>query len=67
MLAGEMTNARVQAYDDVAILTYNFVGVTQDADGETEPMLAKSTRVYVKQNGAWKFVHANFAPFVDSD
>jgi hypothetical protein len=25
-------------------------------------MLAKSTRVYVKQNGSWKLVHANFAP-----
>jgi ketosteroid isomerase-like protein len=48
MLAGEMTNAKVQAYGDVAILTYNFVGVTQDADGKTQPMLAKSTRVYVK-------------------
>jgi ketosteroid isomerase-like protein len=67
MLAGEMTNAKVQAYGDVAILTYNFVGVVQDADGETEPMLAKSTRVYVKQNGAWMLVHANFAPFADDD
>jgi len=62
-----MTNAKVQAYGDVAILTYNFVGVTQDADGETQPMLAKSTRVYVKQNGAWKLVHANFAPFADDE
>ena len=62
MLAGEMANAKVQAYGDVAILTYNFLGVTQDADGETEPMLAKSTRVYVKQNGTWMLVHANFAP-----
>ncbi len=67
MLAGEMTNAKVQAYGDVAILTYNFVGVTQDADGETEPMLAKSTRVYVKQNGEWKLVHANFAPLADDE
>ena len=67
MLAGEMTNAKVQEYGDVAILTYNFVGVTQDADGETQPMLAKSTRVYVKQNGAWKLVHANFAPFADDE
>jgi len=66
MLAGEMANAKVQAYGDVAVLTYNFVGVTQDADGTTEPMLAKSTRVYVKQNGTWKLVHANFAP-VGSD
>jgi len=67
MLAGEMTNAKVQDYGNVAILTYNFVGVVQDADGETQPMLAKSTRVYVKQNGAWKLVHANFAPVGDSD
>ena len=67
MLAGEMTNAKVQAYGDVAILTYNFVGVTQDADGGTQPMLAKSTRVYVKQKGAWKLVHANFAPFADNE
>jgi len=67
MLAGEMTNAKVQAYGNVAILTYNFVGVTQDADGGTDTMLAKSTRVYVKQNGAWKLVHANFAPFADDE
>lgn len=67
MLAGEMTNAKVQAYGDVAILTYNFVGVTQDAEGETKPMLAKSTRVYVKQNGSWMLVHANFAPVGDDD
>ena len=67
MLAGEMVNAKVQAYGDVAILSYNFIGVTQDADGETEPMLAKSTRVYVKQNGSWMLVHANFAPVGDED
>jgi ketosteroid isomerase-like protein len=67
MLAGEMTNPKVQAYGDVAVLTYNFVGVVKDADGETEPMLAKSTRVYVKQNGEWKLVHANFAPVGDDD
>jgi ketosteroid isomerase-like protein len=67
MLAGEMTNAKVQAYGDTAILTYNFVGVTQDADGGTEPMLATSTRVYVKQKGEWKLVHANFAPIGSDD
>ena len=62
LVAGEMTDAKVQAYGDVAILTINSVGVTQDTDGETEPMPAKSTREYVKQNGSWKLVHANFAP-----
>jgi len=62
MLAGEMANAKVQVYGDVAILTYNFLGVTKNGEGETSPMLAKSTRVYVKQGGEWKLVHANFAP-----
>jgi ketosteroid isomerase-like protein len=67
MLAGEMANAKVQTYGDVAILTYNFVGVARDSDGETAPMLAKSTRVYVRQNGEWKLVHANFAPVSADD
>jgi len=62
MLAGEMANAKVQVYGDVAILTYNFLGVNKTADGETSTNLAKSTRVYAKQGGKWKLVHANFAP-----
>ena len=62
MLAGEMANEHVQVYGNVAILSYNFLGVTKDADGKTSPKLAKSTRVYVKQDGEWKLVHANFAP-----
>ncbi|MEP6718468.1 MAG: DUF4440 domain-containing protein [bacterium] len=60
-LAGEMANAKVQVYnDDVAILSYNYVGILKDKDGKTEPSRAKSTRVYVKQNGKWMMVHANF-------
>jgi ketosteroid isomerase-like protein len=62
MLAGEMANAKVQLYGDVAILTYNFIGVGRDDDGETYPNLAKSTRIYAKIDGDWKLVHANFAP-----
>lgn len=61
-LVGDMQNAKVQVYGDVAILTYNYVGVTQKKDGTTMPNLAKSTRVYAKMNGQWKLVHANFAP-----
>ncbi len=61
--ASEMANAKVQVYNgDVAILTYNYLGVTKDKDGKTAPTLAKSTRVYVKIGGTWKLVHANFAP-----
>jgi len=61
-LASDMQNAKVQVYGDVAILTYNYVGVTQSKDGKTSPSAAKSTRVYAKQSGQWKLVHANFAP-----
>jgi ketosteroid isomerase-like protein len=57
-----MANPKVQVYNgNVAILTYNYVGVTQDKDGKTEPTRAKSTRVYVKKGDKWMLVHANFA------
>ena len=59
-VVSEMANANVQVYGDVAILSYNFIGVTKDKDGKTQPSRAKSTRVYAKQNGKWMLVHANF-------
>ncbi|MEJ2494710.1 MAG: nuclear transport factor 2 family protein [Ignavibacteriaceae bacterium] len=59
-LADEMLNPKVQVYGDVAILTYNFAGVVKDNDGKINNIKAKSTRVYVKMNGDWKLVHANF-------
>ncbi|MEO8547141.1 MAG: nuclear transport factor 2 family protein [Sphingomicrobium sp.] len=58
----DMQNGRVQVYGDTAILTYNFAGLRRGADGKVNPSLAKSTRVYVKQGGQWRLVHANFAP-----
>ena len=61
LVASEMANEKVQVYGDVAILTYNFIGVSKDKDGKTEPFFAKSTRVYVKKKGKWMLVHANFA------
>jgi ketosteroid isomerase-like protein len=62
LLAADMINPKVQVYGDVAILSYNYVGVAQNKDGETEPVRAKSTRVYVKKGNDWMLVHANFAP-----
>ena len=60
-IAAEMANPKVQVYNgNVAILTYNFVGLTQDKDGKTTPTRAKSTRVYVKKADKWVLVHANF-------
>ena len=61
-LVSEMSNPKVQVYNgDTAILTYNFVGLTQDKDGKTTPDRAKSTRVFVKKDNKWMLVHANFA------
>jgi ketosteroid isomerase-like protein len=59
-LADEMLNPKVQVFGDVAVLTYNFAGVVKDKDGKINNTKAKSTRVYVKMNGTWKLVHANF-------
>ena len=67
ILAAEMLNPKVQVYGDVAILTYNYVGMTKSKDGEVSTNLAKSTRVYAKMDGAWKLVHANFAPVGSGD
>ncbi len=60
-ISAEMANPKVQVYNgNVAILTYNYVGLTQDKDGKTEPNRAKSTRVFVKKGEKWTLVHANF-------
>ena len=60
-IAADMANPKVQVYNgNVAILTYNYVGVIQDKDGKTEPARAKSTRVFVKKGDKWTLVHANF-------
>ena len=66
LLVAEMANPRVQVYGDVAILTYNFMGAIQNADGTITQTTAKSTRVYAKQGGDGMFVHANFAPVTNS-
>jgi ketosteroid isomerase-like protein len=60
-IGSEMANPKVQVYNgDVAILTYNYAGLTQDKDGKTTPIRAKSTRVFVKKDNKWMLVHANF-------
>ena len=64
-VVAEMANPKVQVYGDVAILTYNYIGASKSKDGEVESVKAKSTRVYVKKDGEWMLVHANFAPLTD--
>lgn len=61
VVAAEMLNPKVQVYGDVAVLSYNYAGKIQNAAGELKTIRAKSTRVYAKQAGKWKLVHANFA------
>src|ERR1044072_6918814 len=52
--AAEMANPKVQVYNgNTAVLTYNYVGLTQDKDGKTEGTRAKSTRVFVKKDNKW--------------
>ena len=61
-IAAEMANPKVQVYNgNVAILTYNYAGLTQDKDGKTTATRAKTTRVFVKKGDKWSLVHANFA------
>lgn len=59
-LASDMVNPKVQVYGNTAILTYNFVGMTQTKDGKVEPNNAVSTRVYALVNGKWMLVHGHF-------
>ena len=66
LVVADMANPKVQVYGDVAILTYNFLGATQDPDGTISQFTAKSTRVYAKKRGDWMLVHANFAPVTNS-
>jgi len=61
LIAAEMANERVQVYGDTAILTYNFIGAIKEKDGTVQPLIAKSTRVYIRENNRWMLVHANFA------
>ncbi len=61
LIAAEMANEKVQVYGDTAILTYNFIGAIKEKDGTVQPLLAKSTRVYIRENNRWMLVHANFA------
>ena len=64
LVMAEMANEKVQVFDNVAILTYNFMGMTKNKEGKVDPIQAKSSRVYLNQGGKWLLVHANFAPVV---
>ncbi len=59
-ISSEMFNPKVQVYNgDVAVLSYQYVGMDKDKDGKTETTRVKVTRVYVKRDGKWMLVHKN--------
>ena len=59
-ISSEMFNPKVQVYNgDVAILSYQYVGINKDKDSKTETTRVKVTRVYVKRDGKWLLVHKN--------
>ena len=65
LVLAEMANEKVQVYGDIAVLSYNFMGMAKDKDGKIEPIKAKSSRVYIKEGRQWWLVHANFAPVTE--
>jgi uncharacterized protein (TIGR02246 family) len=54
----QMYNPRVQVYGDTAVLTYNSASTVQ-MGGRVMNYTGKVTSVYVRQNGAWRVVHAH--------
>ena len=63
-ILGDMQNAKVQVYGDVAILTYNYVGVDLHKDGKTGSQRGQIHWGGIRDPGPAERVHANFAPVV---
>lgn len=53
----ELLNPKVQLYGDVAILTFNFVGFSEDGKKD----LWNTTEVYRKTAGHWKLVNSHWS------
>ncbi len=57
----QMVNPKVQVYGDVAILTYNLVGLSKGSDGKLSHDYTRATRVYHKEGNTWMWVHGHFS------
>jgi ketosteroid isomerase-like protein len=58
----ELVNPRVVATDHMAVLSYNLVNYTKDADGNESVMNRwNSTAVYRREGGGWKIVHTHWS------
>lgn len=53
----ELLNPQVQLYGDTAVLTFNFVGYSEDGQKDRW----NTTEVYHFVNGEWKLVHSNWS------
>jgi ketosteroid isomerase-like protein len=61
IITEHMINPKVQVYGDIAILTYNFVGLSKGSDGKLWHDYNRATRIYHKENGQWMWVHGHFS------
>jgi len=57
----DLSNLHIQNYGDTAIASYTLLISTASAEG-VKVVSHNESRVIVKQNGAWKVVHAHKSP-----
>ncbi len=54
----------ISVYGDTAVTTNYGMGTVTQPDGTVNPSNNRITRVWVKQGGQWKMVHAHLSPVV---
>jgi ketosteroid isomerase-like protein len=57
----EMLNPRVQQTGDVAVLSFNLISHTRNADGSPRTVRWNSTEIYRRTAGKWKIVHNHWS------
>lgn len=58
----EMLNPQIVVEGNMALLTYNLVNYTQDAEGlEAVGSCWNSTTVYQHRSGRWKAIHSHWS------
>ncbi len=58
----DLLTPRVQMYGDAAIVTYTLLKTTLTETQPPEFARVNETRVFVKQDGAWKMAHLHKSP-----
>ena len=57
----EMIDPKVQAYGEVAILTFNLVDYSRNNQGEEQKTSWNATEVYRRAGNAWQIVHSHWS------